>query len=183
MKKSLPIALLALLLYHTFGLSFAILFFGKNYQVASISNHVEDTRLVKMYLPSLPYTEHAEVSGKIEGLVRKDGNFYNPTSVLHENDTLYITLKSNQAARDHFFELANAMQVTADPQADLPGQPYGKMIKLLGSILKNYVSNSYDFTIYAKQFLPETQPLFPSPFELTYRSFESLLSTPPPELS
>jgi hypothetical protein len=183
LKKSLPIALLALLLYHTFGLSFAILFFEQNYQVASVSDDGEDTRLMKMYLPSLPYTDHAEVSGQLEGLVRQDGNFYNPTSVLHENDTLYVTLKSNQAARDHFFELANAMQVIADPGTDLPGQPYGKMIKLLGSILKNYVPNTHNFAIGPKQFLAEKQPLFPSLFQMSYMSLESLLSTPPPELS
>lgn len=183
MKKLLPIALLVLLLYHMFGLSFAILSFENDYRVASVSNDENEIRLMKMYLPSLPYSDGIEVSGDMEGLVRQDGNFYNPTSVLHENDTLYITLTSNQAARDHFFELANAMQVVTDPETDLPRQPYSKMIKLLGSILKNYVPNSHEFTIYPKQFLPEKQPLFPAAFELTYISFESLLSTPPPELS
>lgn len=183
MKRLLPIALLALLLCHTFGLSFAILFFEKNYQVASVSDEQDDTRLLKMHLPSLPYSDHIEIDDDIRGLVRRDGNFYNPTHVELENDTLYITLKSNQAARDHFFELANAMQVLTDPQTDLPGQPYGKMIKLLGSVVKNYLPNAQDFTIYPKPFSPEKQLILPSTFETSYTSFESLLSTPPPELS
>lgn len=54
------------------------------------------------------------------------------------------------------------MQVIADPETDLPQQPYGKMIKLLGSIPKSYVPNTQEFNIGPKLLWAENQLSFPS---------------------
>ncbi|PSL24758.1 hypothetical protein [Dyadobacter jiangsuensis] len=144
MRRLASIGLLILLLYNMFGLSCAVLFFEKDYQIAA-SKVTGESLIRKMYLPSLPYSGDLEMPENIEGLVRQDGQFYNPTHVLHQNDTLYVTLQSNEAARDHFFELANAIQVLSDPQADMPQSPYGKAIKLLSNLLKIYIPNTQQF--------------------------------------
>lgn len=183
MKKIAPICLLALLLYNTFGLTFAVFFFEKDFKVASLTNEKEDWKVMKMYLPSLPYSDNLEISDDIEGLVRQDGNFYNPTHILHENDTLYVTLKSNQAARDHFFELANAMEMLSNPETDIPNNPYSKAVKLLGNLLKNYVSNTFEFTFLAARTSDQQTKFNISPVKDVYTSIDIRLPTPPPEFS
>jgi len=183
LKKIAPICLLALLLYNTFGLTFAILFFEKDFQVASVTDGKADWKVMKMYLPSLPYSGHVEITDNIEGLVRKDGNFYNPTHILHENDTLYVTLKSNQAARDQFFELANAMEILSNPESDFPNNPYSKAIKLLGNLLKNYVSNAFEFTFPATHTFNQQTEFNILPVKDVYASIDIRLPTPPPEFS
>jgi hypothetical protein len=183
LKKIVPIALLVLLLYNTFGLSFAILFFDDNYQLACSGYESQDTKLMKMYLPSLPYSGDLEVSPQLKGLIKQDGNFYNPTSIQHQNDTLYVTLKENQAARDHFFELANAMQIVTDPDMEAPQNPFGKMVKLLGSMLKIYVPNHQGIQVYANYLPAAARQSFQSVYGIAYYSYVNALSTPPPELS
>ncbi|KAA6441210.1 hypothetical protein FEM33_03565 [Dyadobacter flavalbus] len=181
MKKIAPIGLLALLLYNTFGLTFAVLFFEKDFKVASLTDGKEDWKVMKMYLPSLPYSDNVEISDNIEGLVRQDGNFYNPTHILHENDTLYVTLKSNQAARDHFFELANAMEMLSNPETDFPNNPYSKAIKLLGNLLKNYVPSTFEFDIPKTCFSDQRSEFNNLPVKRVYASIDIRLPTPPPE--
>jgi hypothetical protein len=183
LKKIAPICLLALLLYNTFGLSFAILFFEKDFQVASVTDVKADWKVMKMYLPSLPYSDNVEITDNIEGLVRQNGDFYNPTHILHENDTLYVTLKSNQAARDHFFELANAMEMLSNPETDFPNNPYSKAIKLLDNLLKNYVSNTFEFTFLAARTFDQQTEFNISPVKDVYASIDIRLPTPPPEFS
>jgi len=183
LKKIAPVCLLALLLYNTFGLTFAVLFFEKDFQVASISDGKEDWKVMKMYLPSLPYSNNVEISDNIEGLVRQDGNFYNPTHILHENDTLYVTLKSNQAARDHFFELANAMEMLSNPESDFPNNPYSKAIKLLGNLLKNYVPSTFEFDILKTCFSDQQTEFNILRVKDVYASIDIRLPTPPPEFS
>ncbi|NIJ54939.1 hypothetical protein [Dyadobacter arcticus] len=181
MKNIVPIGLLVLLLYNTFGLSFAILFFERDFQSASVSNGHDNWKQIKMYLPSLPYSGDLEVSQHIKGLVRHDDQFYNPTEVLHQNDTLYVTLKANQPARDHFFELANAMQAVDASQTDLPKSPFGKILKQLSNLATDYVSESISFQLTDSVFIPDpiTKTGFPS--DVRYLSFKALLGTPPPE--
>ncbi len=163
-----------------FGLSFAVLFFEKGYQVASSEGPGESV-LVKMYLPSLPYSGNLDITENIQGLVRQDGNFYNPTHVQHANDTLYVTLQSNEAARDHFFELANAVQLLNDQQTDVPKSPYGKAVELLGSLLKIYLPNQQHIAFGFGENVPEQQA-FSSYFRAVhYVPFENSLASPPPE--
>jgi hypothetical protein len=183
LKKLAAIGLLILLLYNTFGLSFAILFFEKDYKIASASRAGDEYRVMKLFLPSLPYSRDWEKTEGLEGLVKKDGDFYNTTHVLHENDTLYVTLKSNQAARDHFFELANAMQILSDPQKETPQNPYGKAINLLSDFVKHYVQRSQAFAFESRFCLSESAYTVETPYKSILYSFKIRLHTPPPELS
>ena len=181
MRRLASIGLLALLLYNMFGLSLAVLFFEKHYQIAS-SDGPDQPLVMKMYLPSLPYSGDLEITENIEGLVRQDGQFYNPTHVLHQNDTLYVTLQSNEAARDHFFELANAIQVLNDPQTDVPQSPYGKAMELLSSLLKIYIPNTQLFPVSSQLLAQQTAPGINNHFAAVhYLSYQTSLASPPPE--
>lgn len=179
LRRIASIGLLVLLLCNTFGLSFAILFFEKDYLTAS--GEGTGDLVMKMYLPSLPYSGNLEISEKMKGLIRQDDQFYNATQILHQNDTLYVTLQSNQAARDHFFELANAMQVLNDPLSDGPQSPYGKAVKLLGDLLKTYVSGQQTFDFSSLSI--RNQPVLAqySYAAAHYLPYQSLLTSPPPE--
>ena len=164
-----------------FGLSLAALFFEKDYQIAA-SDRSDQGLVMKMYLPSLPYSGNLEITENIEGLVRQDGQFYNPTRILHQNDTLYVTLQSNEAARDHFFELANAIQVLNDPQTDVPKSPYGKAMEQLSSLLKIYIPNEQKFPVYSESFVREIRPSAGNHFMAAhYLSHQTSLASPPPE--
>lgn len=181
MRRLASIGLLALLLYNMFGLSFAVLFFEKDYQIAA-SDKPGQRLVMKMFLPSLPYSGNVEITENIEGLVRQDGQFYNPTHILHQDDTLYVTLQSNEAARDHFFELANAIQVLNDTQTDLPKSPYGKAMEQLSSLLKIYIPNIEKLPVYPESITDEIQPSACNHFMVVhYLSHQTSLASPPPE--
>jgi hypothetical protein len=165
-----------------FGLSLAVLFFEKDYQIAT-SDETGQSLVMKMYLPSLPYSGNLEITENMEGLVRQDGQFYNPTHVLHENDTLYVTLQSNEAARDHFFELANAIQVLNDPQTDIPESPYGKAMELLSNLLKIYIPNTQQFPVGSEAVTEDIRSSANSHYLAAhYLSHQTSLASPPPEL-
>lgn len=183
MKRIAAIGLLILLLYNTFGLTTAILLFDDQHKSASVIQTGDDYQLLKVYMPSLPYTEEWENKDGLEGLFKEKGQFYNATHVLHTNDTLYVTMKSNQPARDHFFELVGMMQSLTDSDKDSPDNMHGKAIKLLRDLLKNYLQNK-------EHFLIQPQLTQPMPVAVTYQSANELhasyllrLQTPPPETS
>lgn len=182
MKRLLPIGLLVLLLYNTFGLTFAVLFFDNHYQESSVSSLHDELRVVKMHLPSLPYSGDLQITETPEGLIRQNDQFYNPTQVLHQNDTLYVTLKSNQAARDEFFALANAMQIMSDPNAKLPENPYSKAMKLMDNLLKNYISNSHEISFQTASFTDPLPLLTGRCSKNIYSAIFIQLTSPPPEL-
>ncbi|SKB91465.1 hypothetical protein [Dyadobacter psychrophilus] len=183
MKRLLPIGLLVLLLYNTFGLTFAVLFFDNHYQQSSVSSLGDELRVVKMHLPSLPYSGDLQITEAPQGLIRQNDQFYNPTQVLHQNDTLYVTLKSNQAARDEFVALANAMQIITDPSAKLPEDPYSKAIKLLDNLLKNYVSNVASISFPPASFTDPLPLSMGGRSKNIYSAIFIQLTSPPPELS
>ena len=180
MKKIAAIGLLVLLLYNTLGLTLAVFFFEKNFKVASSVNQDDDLKTMKLYLPSLPYSDSWE-NTNVEGLIQKNNEFYNATHVLHENDTLYVTLKSNQAARDHFFELVGMMEMMTDNGKELPENAKNNALKLFNDLIKIYIPNSYniefqDFcpgNLIAEVHQPQTSSL--------YTGYEINLNTPPPE--
>lgn len=181
MRRTASIGLLALLLYNMFGLSLAVLYFEKDYQIAASDGPYEE-KVMKMHLPSLPYAENLEFDEKLEGLIRQDGQFYNATRILHENDTLYVTLQTNEAARDHFFELANAAQVLNEPHADIPKSPYGKAMELLGSLLKIYIPNTGKFAFFFQDNSGKTVTKGCNSYkEACYLPFQIALASPPPE--
>lgn len=181
MKKIVAIGLLVLLLYNTFGLTTAILLFDKQYKMPSDLSLNDDYQLLKIPMPSLPYTSEYQNSDGLEGLIKTNGNFYNATEVLHANDTLYVTIKSNQPARDHFFELADKMQSVTENNSTLPENSHGKALKLLNNLLKNYLQNDYRFVLQSQQFISAlTVPNYTS-VEAIHIGWLASLQTPPPE--
>jgi hypothetical protein len=61
LKRYLPIVLLALLLYNTFGLAVAVLCFDKEFETAAQKNNSGNLTYLAVSMPSLPYT----ASGKM----------------------------------------------------------------------------------------------------------------------
>lgn len=181
MKKIVAIGLLVLLLYNMLGLTTAILLFNNEFKSAASSADQSDSHLLKLYLPSLPYSTDWENSEGFEGLAKSNGNFYNATHVLHTHDTLYVTLKSNETARDRFFDLANQMQSITDPGNHTADSQQGKALKLLDNLLKNYVQNIHHFPIHG-QCLNASDPIAVYPFQnIVVTGFLLKLPTPPPE--
>ncbi|WP_221391290.1 hypothetical protein [Dyadobacter sp. NIV53] len=182
MKKIAAIGLLVLLLYNTLGLTFAVFFFEKNFNVASRVSQDDDFETMKLYFPSLPYSGSWE-NDNVEGLLHENGKFYNATHVLHENDTLYVTLKSNQAARDQFFELVSMMEMMTDNDKELPESAQNTALKLFNDLIKIYVPNSHhiDFNVTCPEnvitgiYQPAVTPV--------YSGYEINLNTPPPEIA
>ncbi|GLU53619.1 hypothetical protein Dfri01_30800 [Dyadobacter frigoris] len=163
------------------GLTTAVLLFDNQYKSAVSSNSEDDYQLLKVYVPSLPYTASWENEVEIEGLTKSNGSFYNTTHVLHTNDTLYVTLKSNQPARDRFFELANQMQSMTDPGNQTADSSHGKALKLLDNLIKNYVQNIYHFSIHHQTFrTADVIAIYPLK-EVKHIRFLLKLPTPPPE--
>ncbi|MDF7818387.1 hypothetical protein P1X15_12305 [Runella sp. MFBS21] len=182
MKKLTAIGLFVLLLYNMFGLTVAVLFFENDFQTASPIAENDKWQTVKMHLPNLPYNEVWENADGQEGLIRSGDDFYNITHQRHENDTLYVTLKTNQHARDRFFELANMIQEITDPHSDPADTPFGRAVKLLSDLTKVYLPNSvlewplgFDAGVL-------TQHLFATPSYTLLQAFQ-LLHSPPPELA
>lgn len=181
MKKIAVIGLLVLLLYNMFGLATAILLFDNKYEAPSTTASAGEYELLKVYMPSLPYSSDWENTDGLEGLIKANGQFYNATHVKHTNDTLYVTVKSNQAARDHFFELADKMQSMADQASENPENAKDKAMKMLDNLLKNYVQNQTTFAVFhPATALQKVMANYPSE-QIKYMFWVRQLQTPPPE--
>lgn len=122
-----------------FGLTVTVLLFDKNFRTASPTIASDEWQTLKMHLPTLPYNTTWENAEGQEGLIRHGDAFYNVTEQRHENDTLYVTMKTNQTARDRFFELADQIQEMTDQKSQSPDSPMGKVVKLLSELLKTYL--------------------------------------------
>jgi hypothetical protein len=181
LKKIAAIGLLFLLLYNMFGLTTAILLFDDQYKLPSAAGQGDEYQLLKVYVPSLPYTSDWENTDGLEGLTESQGKFYNTTHVLHSNDTLYVTLKSNQPARDRFFELANRMQSLTDSRDQAPDSAQGKALKLLDNLLKNYVQNDHRFVILPQDYKAAKEAVAFAAKKTKHHFFLLKLPTPPPE--
>lgn len=164
-----------------FGLSVAILFFDNHYQTASPTVQSDDWQMIKVYLPSLPYSDKFENKAGAQGLIKKDGRFYNTTNVLHQNDTLYITLKSNLAAREQFFELASMMETVMDNSKSIPDNNSDKAIKLLSNLLKNYIPSTKPFSAISLSFGFALKAFYQNHMYHGLSVCELNMSTPPPE--
>jgi hypothetical protein len=182
LKKLTAIGLLILMLYNMFGLTVAVLFFEDDYQSASPIREDDKWQTVKMHLPTLPYNTTWENSDGQEGLIRRGDDFYNVTEQRHENDTLYVTLKTNQHARDRFFELANMIQEITDQNADTPESPLSKAIKLLNDLLKVYLPNPSMGLLVDTVISSTSYHLYATPNQSLLQTVR-LLHSPPPELA
>lgn len=166
-----------------FGLTVAVLFFENGYQTASPIREDDKWQTVKMHLPTLPYNTTWQNTDGQDGLIRHGDDFYNVTEQRHENDTLYVTLKTNQHARDRFFELANMIQEITDQSTDSPESPLSKALKLLNDLLKVYLPNTAMEwpTEYVADRLTSPQK-YTVPNQSLLQTEQSLHS-PPPELA
>lgn len=180
MKKLTAIGLLLLLLYNMFGLTVAVLFFEEDFQTASPMMEDDEWQTVKMPLPALPYNTAWENPEGQDGLIRQGNDFYNIMHQRHENDTLYVTLKSNQHARDRFFELAEMIQEITDQTADSPESPFSKAIKVLSDLVKVYLPNSSMEWPNALMADMPANSAYASPNQSLLQSVQ-LLHSPPPE--
>ena len=137
LKRILPIGLLLLLLYNIFGLAIGVFFFEKDFQVASVTQEEDEYKIVKFAVTTLPYSSSWENADGTPGLVSDDGQFYNIIHQKIENDTAYITLKTNFSARERFLELAD--QIAHTGQNDLTDEtPMRKAIRSLSDLVKVY---------------------------------------------
>lgn len=164
-----------------FGLTYAVLFFEKDYQASSLSAADDQVKVLKMHLPSIPYAGDLQITETPHGLIRQDDHFYNPEHILHENDTLYVTLKANQAARDHFVALANAMEMLNEPNMTESKDPYSQAIKLLNNLVKNYLPNQDNVCFHPGTFVEQTISLASVSGKDIYSAIFMQLPNPPPE--
>jgi len=141
LKKLLSTGLLIVLLYHMFGLSVALLCFEDDYQSASPVAQNDEWDIIKIPLQELPYVSYQEIPAEQEGLIRKDGDFYNIVKQYHKDDTLYIVLKTNRDARERFTELSMQVQESLDATSKAPINPVKKTIALFSGLIKTYISN------------------------------------------
>lgn len=165
-----------------FGLSVALLSFENEYRSASPVAENDQWDTIKIPLEQLPYVAYQEIPAEQEGLIQKDGDFYNIVNRYYQNDTLYIVLKTNQNARERFIELSTQVQESLDAASKAPITPARKALELLQGLTKIYLSNSV-FVLPPLLF----SGLLP---EAIYRDFIQLLAdpflyllSPPPERS
>jgi hypothetical protein len=138
LKRLVPIALLGLLLYNTFGLAVVVLCFDKQFENVSTCYDVAIPKVMAVAVPSLPYTHSWENEHGTPGLVKKNGEFYNVVHQKIEHDTLYVTLQPNTSARERFMELAENMNhlTDQDQKGDTAAE---RALKLLNELLKCYL--------------------------------------------
>ncbi|WP_338870059.1 hypothetical protein WBJ53_21755 [Spirosoma sp. SC4-14] len=137
MKSFTAIGFLILLLYHLIGLPLAVLTFDETYQSATPISSDDHWKLVKLPI-SLPYTASWENPDGLDGLVQDGDNFYNIVHQRYANDTLYTLLKTNQNARDRFFDLADQLQQFSTDQ-EASQTPLSRLLKLLKERLTTYL--------------------------------------------
>lgn len=120
-----------------FGLAIGVFFFEKDFQTADQARE-EDAYLVLQFpVAVLPYSTTWENSGEIAGLFQSQGKFYNIIHQKIENDTAYITLKTNCSARERFLDLAD--QITHTSHDNSTNQtPFRKAIRSLSDLAKLY---------------------------------------------
>ena len=165
-----------------FGLLVALLFFENEYQSASPVSENDQWETIKIPLEALPYVSYQEISAEQEGLIQKEGDFYNIVNRYYQNDTLYITLKTNRNARERFIELSDQVQKSLDAASKTPAGPAKKALDLLQGLTKTYLSNPalvWPPLLYSG-LLPGS--IFSAPTQLLPDPFRYLLS-PPPEKS
>jgi hypothetical protein len=137
LKRILPIGLLILLLYNIFGLAIGVFFFENDFQVPSATQEDGEYKTVKFAVTPLPYSTSWENADGMPGLFSNEGEFYNIIHQKIENDTAYITLKTNISARERFLELAD--QIANTGQGDLANEtPVRKAIRALSDLVKVY---------------------------------------------
>lgn len=179
MKRLLPLGLLALLLYNMFGLAVGVFLFEKDFQIADERQELDQFKVVKFPVTPLPYTSSWENTNDVAGLFQHQGEFYNVVHQKIENDTAYVTLKTNLSARERFLELADQVTDTSHkPSAGAP--PLRKAIRSLSDLAKVYWVNPDPVLMVFTDIASRTFTAY-SDTHITFISPLLALSTPPPE--
>jgi hypothetical protein len=145
LKALVPTGLLVLLLYHMFGLAAGVFFFEKDFQMASEVQAQDEYKSVKFPIITVPYSTSWENTEDVGGLFKDQGKFYNIIRQKIENDTIYLTLKTNLSARDRFLELADQMTHANQLDGKKPS-PLSKALKSLLDLDKVYWMSSTPYT-------------------------------------
>jgi hypothetical protein len=122
LKRILSAGLLILLLYNMFGLAIGVFFFEKDFQTATELHVNDEFRIIKFPIVSLPYAVSWENTNDADQKI--------------ENDTAYVTLKTNLSARERFLELADQVITTQRNPSDQT--PFQKAIRSLSDLVKVY---------------------------------------------
>ncbi|GLU51204.1 hypothetical protein Dfri01_06650 [Dyadobacter frigoris] len=133
-----------------FGLAVSIFLFENDFRLASATQKSDSYKLIKFPVLTLPYSSAWENEAEIEGIFRQHSEFYNIVNQKVENDTAYITLKTNISARERFLELAD--QITSGTTDNAASQsPFGKTIRSMLNLSKNYWQNHSTYTFGMQQ--------------------------------
>ena len=178
MKSLTAIGFLILLLYQLIVLPLAVLTFEQSYESAAPVSLGDEWKIVKLPI-SLPYTDAWENPDGQEGLVRDGNDFYNIVNQHYANDTLYTLLKTNQNARERFFDLADQLQQYDTDQAAAPS-PVSRLLKLLKDRLTTYLLPTvWQLTQPTVAYVPTRANFADVP--LLHDGADLAYSTPPPE--
>lgn len=161
------------------GLTIATLFFEDNYRTSS--NIIIDDKWKIIKIPTNAKGAHYG-KGDREGLIRSGNDFYNIMHEYHENDTLYVILKSNQNAQERFSELNVLILGMTDPDADTSHSPLGRIIKLFGDLQKIYLSDEVLLGL-NEPVIMLNHPSFYTEPQQSDSQVINLLHSPPPELT
>ena len=110
------------------------------YESATPVSTNDHWKLLKLPL-SLPYVSPWENEDGRDGLIQDGNEFYNVVHQRYANDTLYTLLKTNQNAKERFFELVDQLQQFTDntDQSESPKTPVGRLLKLLKDRFTTYL--------------------------------------------
>jgi len=164
-----------------FGLTVAMVFFEDNYQTGSRVIADDKWKIVKLYRPHLS-ANTSDNFDQQEGLIRSGNDFYNIMHKHYENDTLYVVLKSNANAQEHFSEIADKIQEISAQTTDLPQNPLNKAIKFLSSLQKIYMPNTSFVWSEVIIAVKQNRVFYKEPQQAILQVVQSLHS-PPPDLA
>jgi hypothetical protein len=137
MRAISGVALLLLMFLHALGPALAVLSLETQFDIARPDEDWGKTLSIKSFVSAIPYTDSWESSEGLEGLYRIHDQLYNVVKQVHQNDTLYVTLRMNESAWQRFSELSDLMQ-EVHPARKANGLP-DKAFQLLSSVLEVYL--------------------------------------------
>ncbi|MDF7819394.1 hypothetical protein P1X15_17380 [Runella sp. MFBS21] len=161
-----------------FGLTVAVWYFEEDFRFASPITENDQWQTLSIPLPMLPYNTTWENPEQEEGLIRDGKNFYNIIQQHHQNDTLYILLKTNQHAHERFAELSDLMLGFMDWSLPSP-KPFNNATKWLQELTKVYLFQAplvWTAVSYPKDW---DSPIYGTPNLLYLNPFYIIFSPPP----
>ena len=155
---------------------------GLRYQAKSEMISRLDTRnyseseTITLKIPfTLPYWADSEDFKRVDGEFQYEGNFYKLVEQKLEKDTLYVVCIKDVTEKDLFNTMSDYVKLSND----LPSSSQQQALKLLGSLIKDYVAGVQIELLtcqgWAQEF-PYAEPSF------NLLTLSSPVFSPPPEL-